>query len=80
MAFRTVPLVTSEVNTTSYMEPLVENVHYIFIKNSNELQEKISKISKDEYENMSRACYEWYQRNVHSINCWKNVIHYILYK
>ena len=29
MAFGTVPLVTSDVNTSSYMEPLVENIHYI---------------------------------------------------
>ena len=42
MAFGTVPLVTSEVNTTSYMEPLIENVHYISVKTPNELKQKVS--------------------------------------
>lgn len=80
MAFGTVPLVTSEVNTKSYMEPLIEDVHYISVKTPDELKQKVSTMTKEKWETMSYACYEWYQQNVHSKNCWKRTIHFILYE
>ena len=79
MAFGTVPIVTPEVNVSSYMEPLIENTHYILIKDPKELKEKVVDISEEQWTKMSKACYEWYQRNVHSKNCWKNMIEHILY-
>jgi len=80
MAFGTVPIVTPEVTVSSYMEPLIENVHYILVKNPEELKEKLANVSIDKWMKMSSACYEWYQRNVHSKNCWINMIEHILYK
>ena len=80
MAFGTVPIVTPEVTVSSYMEPLIENTHYILVKTPEELKQKMETIDKDKWANMSKACYDWYQRNVHSKNCWKNMIEYILYK
>jgi hypothetical protein len=80
MAFGTIPIVTPEVSVTSYMEPLIENVHYIKVTTPEELKEKIACISEDQWTKMSIACYEWYQRNVDSKNCWKNMIENILYK
>jgi len=81
MAFGTIPIVTPEVSVTSYMEPLIENTHYIKVTTPTELKEKVSTIiTQDQWVNMSKGCYEWYQRNVDSKNCWKNMIENILYK
>jgi len=81
MAFGTVPIVTPEVSVTSYMEPLIENTHYIKVTTPAELKEKISSvITQDQWKKMSNACYEWYQRNIDSKNCWNNMIENILYK
>lgn len=79
MAFGTVPIVTPDVTITSYMEPLIENVHYILVKDPEELKQKVASIDKEHWTKMSAACHEWYQRNVHSKNCWKNMIENILY-
>lgn len=79
MAFGTVPIVTPEVSVSSFMEPLIENVHYIKATTPEELKQNILSINKEQWSKMSSACYEWYQRNVHSNNCWKNMIEYILY-
>lgn len=79
MAFGTVPIVTPEVTVSSYMEPLIENVHYILVKTPDELKQKVASIDKEQWSKMSSACYEWYQRNVHSKNCWVNMIEQIIY-
>jgi len=79
MAFGTVPIVTPEVTTSSYTEPLIENVHYILVKTPEELKEKILNINEEQWVKMSTACYKWYQRNVHSKNCWNTMIEHILY-
>lgn len=79
MAFGTVPIVTPEVTTSSYADPLVENIHYILVKTPEELKQKVKAINQDQWNNMSLACYEWYQKNVYSKNCWKNMIENILY-
>jgi len=80
MAFGTVPIVTPEVSITSYMEPLIENTHYILVKTPEELKKQIDNISIELWTKMSLACYNWYQRNVHSKNCWNNMINNILYE
>ena len=80
MAFGTVPIVTPEVTVSSYMEPLIENTHYILVVSPEELKEKMANINNEQWTKMSATCYEWYQRNVHSKNCWKNMIEHILYK
>lgn len=79
MAFGTVPIVTPEVSISSYMDEPKENVHYLLVKTPEELKEKVNSISKEKWEFMSQACYEWYQRNVHSDNCWNTMITNILY-
>ena len=80
MAFGTVPLITSEVSINSYYDPPRENVHYIRVGSSEEAREKMARITEEEWTKMSLACYEWYQRNVHSDNCWGTIIEYLLYK
>ena len=79
MAFGTVPVVTPEVSIKDYMDPPVENVHYLRVNSPEELKEKVSNISEEKWKEMSKACYEWYQRNVHSDNCWENMVLNMLY-
>jgi hypothetical protein len=75
----TVPIITPHVNVTSYIDPLIEGKHFVRINSPNEYKNKISQISQEEWERMSRNCREWYMKNVHSSNFWKNTIEYLLY-
>ena len=79
MAFGTIPIITPEVSIKSYIEPLVENIHYILVKNPSEFKEKIEDMDENKWNEMSKECYGWYQRNVYSKNCWNNMINNILY-
>lgn len=79
MAFGTIPIVTHGVTVDSYMEPLIENTHYIKVNSPEEIKEKINSINEKKWNVMSSACYEWYQRNVHSKSAWNNMISHILY-
>ena len=80
MAFGTVLIVTPEVSVSSFLEPLIEGTHYIYVTSPNEIKEKLEAITEEKWNQMSKSCYEWYQRNVHSKNCWKNMISKILYE
>ena len=80
MAFGTVPIMTPGVTVDSFMEPLIENVHYIKITKPRDLRAKLASITEVQWTEMSEACYEWYQRNVYSKNCWNNMITHILYR
>ena len=64
MAFGTIPVVTPEVSIESYMEPLIENIHCLRVKNSIDFKQKIENMDKNKWNEMSKECYEWYQRNV----------------
>lgn len=79
MAFGTVPIVTNEVCIESYYDKPIENVHYIKVNNVEEFKTKIYSIPQKKWENMSKSCYEWYQRNVFSKNAWTNMLSNILY-
>jgi len=79
MALGTVPIITENVSITSYLEPLIENTHYLKAKNPEDFKDKINNVTQEQWNSMSKSCYEWYQRNVHSDNCWNNMINYILY-
>jgi len=80
MAFGTVLIVTPQVPVLSFLEPLIEGTHYIYVTSPNEIKEKLEAITEEKWNQMSKSCYEWYQRNVHSKNCWKNMISKILYE
>jgi hypothetical protein len=79
MAFGVVLLVTEGVTTASYMEPLIENTHYLIVYSPDDLTSKLHNMTAQKWSIMSQNCYEWYQRNVHSDNCWNNMISNILY-
>jgi hypothetical protein len=74
-----VPIVVDGVTTDSYMEPLIENIHFIKVSSPEDIRRNVDGITEEKWNEMSAACYEWYQRNVHSTNAWTNVIANILY-
>ena len=78
MAWGTVPIITPDINISSYMEPLIENIHYVYAENPEKLTEKIKLINDNKWKQMSNSCHQWYMRNVHSSNCWVNMISKIL--
>ena len=80
MAFGTVPIMTLGVTVDSFMEPLIENVHYIKVAKPIDVPTKLASITEVQWTEMSEACYDWYQRNVYSKNCWNNMITHILYQ
>ena len=80
MAWGTVPIITPDVNISSYMEPLIENIHYVYAENPEKLTEKIKLINENKWKEMSISCHKWYMKNVHSSNCWNNMISEMLYK
>ena len=80
MAFGTVPIITPEVSIKSYMNPPIENVHYITANTPEELKAKISGIEEKKWNEMSKACSKWYFENINSVNCWNNMIENILYE
>jgi hypothetical protein len=80
MAFGTVPIVTPNVNTTSYLEPLVEGTHYVRVKNPREVATAVAAVSADQWQTMSAACQDWYRRNVHSDSMWKTFLGRLLYQ
>ena len=61
------------------LEPLIENTHYLKANNPTEFREKINSMTVEKWVSMSIACHEWYMRNIHSKNCWKTIIQYLLF-
>ena len=78
MAMGTVPLVTDHVTIHSYQDPPVENVHYVRVKTPEDLKQKVADISPEKWDEMSRACHDWYMRNVHSDEAWTTMIKILL--
>lgn len=80
MAFGTVLIVTPNVNTTAYLEPLVEGTHYICVEKPSNVPGAIAAISSEQWTKMSNACKDWYMRNIHSSSMWKTFMDRVLYK
>ena len=68
MAFGTVPIITPEVSINDYINPPIENKHYIKANNPKEAKEKITSISDETWEEMSNNCRKWYYDNIHTDN------------
>lgn len=78
MAVGTVPIITHAVNVDSYLEPLIEGIHYFKINEENDLYAIVNMTPENKWKQMSDACIEWYMRNIHSDNAWKTMITKIL--
>lgn len=57
-----VPLITEGVDL-KYNEPLIEGMHYFYVKTPEEIQYIIKNCSKDRWEYMSYSCKKWYNKN-----------------
>ena len=71
MAFGTVPVCAPEVDMENYANPPVEGIHYLRVQNPEDVKEKISKISGEEWLRMSEACKQWYLENCSVDGMWK---------
>lgn len=80
MAMGTVPLITEHASIDSYYDPPVEGKHYIRVNSPEDAKHKVREITKEKWEEMSKACHQWYLDNVHSDNAWQRMIHYLLYE
>lgn len=79
MAFGTVPIITPEVSIKDYLDPPIEGVHFIRALSPTQLLQKIRSISPEQWNKMSRACVDWYKKNVHSDHSWTEFICRLLY-
>jgi len=79
MAFGTVPIVTPNVNTIDYLEPLVEGTHYIRANTPSELSNILKTVTPERWQSMSTACKDWYMRNIHSTSMWSTFMGHLLY-
>jgi hypothetical protein len=58
----TVPIITPLVDLT-YYNKLEEDKHYIRVNSPDEIRDKIDSIGKEKWEEMSKNCLEWYEKN-----------------
>lgn len=79
MGVGTVPVVTEGVEMSSYAEPLVEGVHYIRVRDPDELRGKLAGIGEAAWANMSAACLEWWRRNCSCAGSWETTIRMALF-
>ena len=79
LSMGTVPIVVNKsVNTSSFQEPLIENEHFIALESELVIPSALAQISDERWKQMSTACHEWYYRNVHSDNSFKNLYKQLL--
>jgi hypothetical protein len=62
LALGTVPLLTSEVDTT-YYDPLIQGLHYVNVDSPSDAQKKMDTINENRWKYMSLAGRRWYKRN-----------------
>jgi hypothetical protein len=65
-----VPVVASEVDMTSYANPPEEGIHYIRVKNPDEMK-RLQNVSDAEWTAMSKACREWWEKNSSAKGLWE---------
>ena len=71
LAMGTVPVVTPDVDISNYMEPLVNGTHVLLVNNHMDAIEKISKMNSPMWSEMSKAGFEWWQRNCSIEGSWQ---------
>jgi hypothetical protein len=64
MAMGCVPIVDKEVDMESYGSPPVENVHYLRVRNPDDVIQTIQAVSEEDWTRMSTACRDWWRQNV----------------
>ena len=71
MAFGTVPLVAPEVDMENYANPPIEGLHYIRVKDPEDLKDKLNQFDDDVWWRMSEACKKWYKDNCSADGMWE---------
>lgn len=61
-ALGVVPLITEGV-CTNYSDPIIENKHFLRIKNPEDIKIMLNNFPKERWEYMSYNCRQWYERN-----------------
>ena len=77
MACGTIPIITPDVDIDNYYNPPIEGTHYIRVSKPEDIQKKINSISQEQWEQMSKACVQWYNDNCSvqgSFNTTKEII------
>ena len=77
MACGTIPIITPEVDIDNYYNPPIENIHYIRVSKPDDIPIKINTINQEKWEQMSKACVQWYNENCSvqgSFNTTKEII------
>lgn len=80
MACGTVPIVSADVCTDSYINPLIEGIHYLRVNGPEEVSLKISDTDEAKWREMSNACKKWYMQNCSANGLWNTLISHILYE
>jgi hypothetical protein len=72
LAMGTVPVVTSEVDISNYIEPLVVGIHVLLAKDKTDAIEQIAcKMNAAKWLEMSEAGIDWWKRNCSVEGSWK---------
>lgn len=80
MALGTVPVMGPLCDGDSYIEPLIEGVHYLRVSAPEQFPSAIRSVDKEGWTRMSEACKSWYTRNAHSSKSWERTIRRIMYQ
>ena len=80
MALGIIPVVSQDINTSSFGVPLEENKHFIRFKNIENISQLINNTSPQERTSMSTECKNWYYQNIHSDNSYKNLLESIFFE
>jgi len=71
LAMGTVPVVSADVDIKEYMEPLIHGVHVIKVSDPKDAVNKIGKITEAQWNSMSKAGFQWWQRNCSAQGSWE---------
>ena len=75
LAVGTVPIIIkNQVNTTSFENPLQENIHFLSVDSIEDVNHIIQTITKETWNELSENGKTWYFKNIHSSNSFKNLI------
>ena len=75
LAVGTVPIIVkNEINTTSFENPLQENIHFLSVDSIEDVNHIIQTTTKETWNELSDNGKTWYFENIHSSNSFKNLI------
>lgn len=79
LAVGTVPIIIkNQINTTSFENPLQENIHFLSVDSIENINHIIQNTSKENWNELSENGQKWYMKNIYSENSFKNLFTYFL--